>query len=174
MSRNPDERSEFRDLPLHAPLVRRSAHVDCVLRGYAPHDEDAAIALWQRTWQAAYPQIDFAERLAWWRERWRSELVASAEIMVAQSECAIVGFVTVEPRSLYLDQLVVAPEHWGSGVGGALLDRAKRLSPSGLDLDVNTDNARALRFYQKHGFSIGGTGVNPISGNAVHRMSWRP
>jgi len=94
--------------------------------------------------------------------------------VVAQSECAIVGFVTVEPRSLYLDQLVVAPEHWGSGVGGALLDRAKRLSPSGLDLDVNTDNARALRFYQKHGFSIGGTGVNPISGNAVHRMSWRP
>lgn len=175
MSRDPDERSEVRDLPHRAsPPAHRCAHVNCVLRRYAPHDEDAAIALWQRTWQAAYPQIDFAERLAWWRKRWRDELVPSAEIVIAQSGTALVGFVTVDRRTLYLDQLVVAPEHWGSGIGAALLDKAKRLSPSGLDLDVNTDNGRALCFYQKHGFSIRGTGVNPISGKAVHGMSWRP
>ena len=144
------------------------------MRRYAPDDEDAAIALWLRTWQAAYPQIDFSERLDWWRTRWRDELLPRAEIVIAQRETAIIGFVTVDPRTLYLDQLVVAPEHWGSDVGGTLLDEAKRLSASGLDLDVNTDNARAVRFYQKHGFSIGGAGVNPVSGNPVHRMSWRP
>ena len=59
----------------------------------------------------------------------------------------MIGFVTVDPRTLYLDQIVVAPEHWGSGVGAALIAEAKRLSPAGLDLDVNTDNARAIRFY---------------------------
>ena len=41
------------------------------LRPYAAADEDAAIALWQRTWQAAYPDIDFAARVEWWRRRWR-------------------------------------------------------------------------------------------------------
>ena len=41
------------------------------LRPYAPADEAAAIELWRRTWQAAYPDIDFAARLGWWRERWR-------------------------------------------------------------------------------------------------------
>jgi putative acetyltransferase len=174
MSRNPDERSEIRNLPRRASPTRRAADVRYVLRRYAPQDEDAANALWLRTWQTAYPQIDFAARLGWWRNRWRNELLPSAEIVIAQRESAIIGFVTVDPRTLYLDQLVVAPEHWGSGVGGALLDEAKRLSPSGLCLDVNIDNARAVRFYQKQGFSITGAGVNPLSGNPVHRMSWQP
>jgi putative acetyltransferase len=144
------------------------------LRRYDARDEDAAIALWLRTWQAAYPQLDFAERLAWWRERWRDELVPAAEIMIAEAGGEIIGFVTVDPRTLYLDQIVVAPEQWGSGVGAALVAEAKRRSPMGLDLDVNIDNARAIRFYAKHGFVISGAGVNPISGKPVHRMRWRP
>lgn len=144
------------------------------LRRYDARDEGAAIALWLRTWQAAYPALDFAERLAWWRARWRDELVPAADIVIAESEHGMLGFVTVDARSLYLDQIVVAPERWRSGVGAALIGEAKRISPRGLDLDVNTDNARALLFYQKHGFSISGAGVNPISGKPVHRMSWRP
>jgi putative acetyltransferase len=144
------------------------------LRRYEPRDEEPAIALWLRTWQAAYPEIDFAARLSWWRERWRSELALGAEIVIAESAGEMIGFVTLGPRTRYLDQIVVAPDHWASGVAGALIGEAKRLSPVGLDLDVNTDNARAIRFYEKHGFSISGAGVNALSGKPVHRMSWRP
>jgi len=86
----------------------------------------------------------------------------------------MIGFVTVDPKTLYLDQLVVAPESWGAGVGEVLIVEAKRISPRGLDLDVNTDNARAIAFYGKHGFAITGAGKNPISGKPIHRMSWRP
>jgi putative acetyltransferase len=131
------------------------------------------VALWLRSWQAAYPALDFAARLDWWRKRWRSELVPSTEIVIAETANAMIGFVTVDPRTLYLDQLVVAPESWGAGVGEALVVEAKRLSPLGLDLDVNTDNARAIAFYGKHGFAITGAGINPISRKPVHRMSWR-
>jgi putative acetyltransferase len=144
------------------------------LRRYDAADEDAAIALWLRTWQAAYPHLDFAARLDWWRRRWRSELAPAAEIVIAEDAGAMIGFVTVEPRTFYLDQLVVAPERWSSGVGAVLIAEAKRLSPAGLDLDVNTDNIRAVRFYQRHKFLISGAGVNPISGKPVHRMNWRP
>jgi putative acetyltransferase len=35
------------------------------LRPYRDEDEEAAISLWQRTWQHAYPAIDFASRVAW-------------------------------------------------------------------------------------------------------------
>jgi putative acetyltransferase len=131
------------------------------------------VALWLRSWQAAYPALDFAARLDWWRKRWRSELVPSTEIVIAETANAMIGFVTVDPRTLYLDQLVVAPESWGAGVGEALVVEAKRLSPLGLDLDVNTDNARAIAFYGKHGFAITGAGINPISRKPVHRISWR-
>jgi putative acetyltransferase len=144
------------------------------LRPYRSADEDAAIALWLRTWQAAYPDLDFAERLDWWRKRWRGELVRTTEIAVAELDGVMIGFVTVDPHTLYLDQLVVAPEHWRSGVGAALIGKAKRISPQGLELHVNTDNARAIGFYLKHGFAISGADVNPISGKPVHRMSWQP
>ena len=144
------------------------------LRRYRQSDEDAAIALWLRAWQAAYPRIDFDKRVDWWRERWRQELVPNTDIVIADGENEIVGFITVDPRTFYLDQIVVAPELWGSDVGTALVAEAKRLSPTGLDLDVNTDNARAIRFYEKQHFSISGAGVNPTSGRPVHRMSWRP
>jgi putative acetyltransferase len=144
------------------------------LRPYSASDEDAAVALWLRSWQAAYPEIDFAARLDWWRERWRNALVPSATIVVAQVDTAVIGFVTVDSRTRYLDQLVVAPEHWRAGVGALLLGEARRLSPDGVDLHVNIDNARAISFYLKHGFAISGADANPISGKPVHRMSWRP
>jgi putative acetyltransferase len=144
------------------------------LRPYHARDEDACIALWLRTWQATYPELDFTSRLDWWRARWRDELVPIAAIVIAESDGTAIGFVTVDPRTRYLDQIVVAPEFWGCGTGGALLAEAKRLSPAGLDLDVNIDNARAIAFYGKCGFAITGAGQNPISGKPVHRMSWRP
>jgi len=83
------------------------------------------------------------------------------------------GFVTVDPASGYLDQIVVAPAFWGSNVAAMLLDEAKRLSPARLDLLVNKDNVRAIAFYEKHGFAMAGEDVNPVSGRPVFRMRWR-
>jgi len=142
------------------------------LRPYRSDDEDAAIALWLGTWQQAYPSIDFAARVTWWRERWRSELAPNAAIMVAEQAGALVGFVTID-ASGYLDQLVVAPDHWGSELGNALVNEAKRLSPDRITLLVNTDNIRAIRFYERNGFAHAGEDVNPTSGRPVLRMEWK-
>lgn len=146
-----------------------------LLRFYRTEDEAALIALWQRTWQQAYPQIDFAQRVEWWRERWRNQLVPKAEIVVAYEidGDALIGFVTIDLEG-YLDQLVVAPEHWGSGAADQLLEEAMRVSPTGISLLVNTDNARAIRFYERWGFVRAGEDVNPTSGRPVVRMAWKP
>jgi putative acetyltransferase len=144
------------------------------LRTYTPADEDAAIELWRRTWQLHYAHIDFSIRVDWWRERWRSQLVPVAAITIAENGKEMVGFVTVDPKTFDLDQFVVAPEAWGGGIAAALMAEAKRLSPSGLDLHVNKDNFRAMRFYEKHGFAISGEAINWRSGAPVHKMSWRP
>jgi len=142
------------------------------LRRYAEADEAAAIELWRRTWQLAYPALDFAARVDWWRERWRNELVPSTVITIAEHDGALLGFVTVDPDSGYLDQIVVAPETWGSALAGSLLDEAKRIAPGRLELLVNQDNTRAIRFYEKHGFAVIGADVNPRSGAPLHRMRW--
>jgi putative acetyltransferase len=143
------------------------------LRPYRAEDEDAAIELWRQTWQQAYPSIDFAARVPWWRERWRNELVPNAAIIVAEQAGVLVGFVTIDAEG-YLDQLVVTPSHWGSKLATALVDEAKRRSPRGVTLLVNKDNARAIRFYERNGFVHAGQDVNPTSGRPVLRMTWRP
>jgi putative acetyltransferase len=142
------------------------------LRPYRVEDEDAAIALWLETWQQAYPGIDFAARLTWWRDRWRSELVPKAAILVAEQEGALIGFVTID-ASGYLDQLVVAPGHWGTELADRLVSEAKRLSPERITLLVNADNARAIRFYQRNGFVHAGEDVNPTSGRPLLKMEWK-
>ena len=144
------------------------------LRPYSSADEDAAIELWRRTWQQHYPHIDFAKRVAWWRERWRKELVPTAAISVAELGGCVAGFVTVDPRTGYLDQIVVAPEAWGSDIASLLMAEARRISPRGLDLKVNADNTRAIRFYEKQGLVDVGEAINEISGAPVRLMRWRP
>jgi putative acetyltransferase len=143
------------------------------LRRYRAEDQDAAIELWRLTWQQSYPAIDFDARVAWWRERWRNELVPNAAIIVAEQANALIGFVTID-GSGYLDQLVVSPDHWGSELADALVDEAKRLSPGGVTLLVNKDNARAIGFYERNGFVHAGEDVNPTSGRPVLKMQWRP
>lgn len=143
------------------------------LRTYRDTDEDAVIELWFRTWQQAYPSIDFSARLDNWRIRWRNELVPSACIVVAEQDTKIIGFVTIDQTG-YLDQLVVDPESWGSELGNALMTEAKAMSPNGITLLVNTDNARAIRFYTRNGFRHTHDDVNPVSGRPVSGMAWKP
>ncbi len=140
------------------------------LRPYRETDEDAAIALWLETWRQTYPSINFDARVDWWRARWRDELVPAAQIVVAEQEGALVGFVTIDGTG-YLDQLVVSPAQWGTDVSRTLVDEAKWLSPEGVTLKVNADNFRAIRFYERNGFVRTGEEVNS-SGRAVLLMAW--
>ncbi|CAN5363088.1 GNAT family N-acetyltransferase [soil metagenome] len=142
-----------------------------MLRPYRATDEAAAIELWFRTWQQTYPSIDFAQRRDNWRLRWRNELVPSARIVVALHTDRMIGLVTIDPGG-YLDQLVVAPEEWGSDLGNALIAKAKGMSPKGITLLVNTDNVRAIRFYERNGFVRTHEDVNPVSGRKVYGMKW--
>ena len=159
---------------LDPPLMPgRAVMTAFTLRPYRAGDEAAAIALWLKTWQHAYPHLDFAARVPWWRERWRNELVPKASIIVAEQAGELTGFVTIDADA-YLDQLVVAPDQWGGKLADALLNEAKRLSPQFITLLVNEDNARAIRFYERTGFVHAGKDVNPTSGRPVLRMEWKP
>ena len=100
------------------------------LRPYRPADEDMAIELWRRTWQLVYPAIDFSTRIEWWRQRWRDELVTRATITVAETNGRMIGFVTVDPRTLELDQMVVASEAWGSDVASCCRSSGSGSAPA--------------------------------------------
>ncbi len=127
--------------------------------------------LWVASWREAMPGIDFSARRAWFYDHLRAlEAAGAATICGFYGEGRLVGFVTIDPASGYLDQLAVAPEAKGAGAAALLLNEARRLSPGRLALDVNQDNLRALRFYEKEGFEKLEAGVNPLSGLKTWRL----
>jgi hypothetical protein len=75
--------------------------------------------------------------------------VPQAQILVAEMDGVMEGFVTVDPKTGYLDQIVVAPEFWGSNVAALLLDAGKRVSPARLDLLVNKGQRPRHRVLRK-------------------------
>lgn len=83
---------------------------------------------------------------AWVRDR----LVRTAEAWVAVDDGRVVAMMVVAPGEL--DQLYVAPDRLGEGIGRRLVDLAKERSPAGLRLWTFQVNERARRFYERNGF----------------------
>ena len=144
------------------------------LRSYRQEDFHDAIGIWMRAWQTAMPEIAFAKRLEWWRHRWQYELVPNNTITIAEVGGKLEGFAVIDPKSGWLDQLAVEPVLWGQGIADVLIEEAKRLSPSLIQLDVNQSNARAFRFYERMGFVRAGAGVNKNSGAPTYLYEWKP
>ena len=144
------------------------------LRAYAEADLPALIDLWVTAWSETGFAIDFTARREWLGDRLRSLRADGAAIVVGLDRGGLPsGFVTINARSGDLDQLCVAPKERGSGLATALLDEAKRRSPGGIMLEVNEQNARARRFYEREGFSVSGQGVNAGSGLPTLKMLWK-
>jgi putative acetyltransferase len=145
-----------------------------VIRPMRAEDLTETLDMWVEAWQAAFPAIDFAARHGWTRDR-IAELERTGSIaLVALLENRIVGAMVLNPDTGYLDQIVVATAWQGRGIGDILLAKARHMAPAGIELHVNQDNARAIRFYEKHGFTTMGEDINPRSGAPIFRMSWRP
>jgi putative acetyltransferase len=129
--------------------------------------------LWMASWREAMPDIDFVARRPWFLDHLRAlEAAGATTICAFDGLNRLLGFVTFDPAKAYLDQLAVAPQAKGTGAAKLLLDEARRLSPDGLVLEVNRDNARALAFYAREGFAKTAEGVNPRSGLKTWRLRW--
>jgi ribosomal protein S18 acetylase RimI-like enzyme len=140
---------------------------------------DHLARLWHDGWQDAHARILPAE-LARHRtfESFRERLAHNlAHTRVSGPLGRAVGFCMVKQAELY--QLYVAPEARGSGLAAALLgDGETRLASSGVAtawLACAIGNERAMRFYEKNGWTSRGPMVNELeTPDGVYRLEvWR-
>ncbi|MDQ0506359.1 GNAT family N-acetyltransferase [Xanthobacter agilis] len=143
------------------------------LHPVTPADRPAMADLWVASWVKTLPEIDFEARRPWLEAHLDTLAAGGALTCAAERDGVVAGFVVIHPGTGYLDQIAVAPAFWGQGAAEALMDEAKRLSPALVALDVNQENPRAVRFYQKMGLAVTGEGENPMSGRRTFRMEWR-
>lgn len=78
---------------------------------------------------------------------------------------AVIGILTIGDDELYA--IYVHPDHWGTGVGRALLERAEAelaKTCTVASLTCMVANTRARRFYARNGWELGDTLVEPHFG----------
>jgi putative acetyltransferase len=141
------------------------------LRPFAPGDLDDIAALWLASWQITLPEIDFAARLPWFRRHLGELMDKGYAVTCAVKAGRVVGFTAVKEGEGHLDQIAVHPDVWGGDVADRLITAAKQRAGT-LILDVNQENPRAVRFYEKHGFRRLKAGANPASGRLTWCYAW--
>jgi ribosomal protein S18 acetylase RimI-like enzyme len=126
---------------------------------------DHLARLWDEVWHESHaplmpPELTRLRTLESFRERLQAAL---PDIYVAGPRGAAIGFCVLKGGELY--QLFVSPEARGSGVAAALIaDAEARLARRGVEtawLACAVGNERAARFYEKSGWRLAGTVVNP-------------
>jgi putative acetyltransferase len=152
-----------------------TAHASLNLRLRVDDDWPFILDVWVASWRATYPEINFEERRDWLLRRIRElEATGAVTLCLVDAQSTHRGFVVINPADGWLDQICVAPDRFGAGLGASLLSAARNVSPRLIRLDVNADNARAIRFYERVGFSRIGRGANTLSGRETIVMEWRP
>ena len=97
------------------------------------------------------------------RAFFRDVVATSCELWVAERDARILVVLAMQDDTV--DRLYVDTPAQGKGVGAALLDRAKALSPEGLRLVTLQRNEQARRFYERRGFAAYDHGRSPAPEN---------
>ncbi|MCG8547309.1 MAG: GNAT family N-acetyltransferase [Alphaproteobacteria bacterium] len=147
---------------------------DLIIRSYRADDLTATVDLWHRSWAATFPDVQHKLPRDQWDVRFVEKIIPANEIWIAERGARIAGFLAVDPGTGHLDQLFIEPTDQNRGVGSALMEKAKALSPDGLHLRVLRANTVAIRFYERHGFAFATSGISPYNKMPMHEYVWTP
>jgi GNAT superfamily N-acetyltransferase len=124
---------------------------ETLLRPANADDAEALAAIHRAARRAAMPYLPELHGEAEDCDWMANTVLPNAAVWVAEADGRPVGYLALTGSRL--DQLYVAPDHQGRGVGSQLLDKAKALSPGGLRLQAFQKNRRARAFYEARGFT---------------------
>jgi ribosomal protein S18 acetylase RimI-like enzyme len=135
-------------------------------------DFDALARLWLESWQSTGLAVARFATEEGNRKRISFEAVNGWEVTVAVAGQRIVGFLAIKPAVSVLDQLFIASDMKGKGIGKTLLERAKAEMPNGFSLRTAVENSAACAFYERSGLACVRTETHPTLGHAIFIYRW--
>ena len=146
------------------------------IRRARPEDLEAAVGVWERArWDAKQPRMrarmDYSHTNN--LEHFRGVVMRENDVWLAVEGDEVVGLLALGEREV--SQLHVEPRRQRRGIGTALLDHAKALSPEGLTIATFQENHQARAFYEHCGFRAVHFGVSPPPESEPDvRYAWGP
>ena len=133
-----------------------------LLREYRPEDFDAVTVLWRISREKSLPQFFNNEQSHFFYEDqdyFRHDILVENDVWVVEYEKRPIAFLAI--REDFIDHLYVHPDYQNRGIGKALLDHARQLSPDHLWLYTLQVNVKACAFYERQGFVAEKFGFSP-------------
>ena len=139
-----------------------------VIRRMEARDLEAVASMWLASNLEAHSFIP-AE---YWRGNYEAvkAALAQAEVYVYEDAAGVLGFVGLSGD--YVEGIFVASHARSHGIGRQLLDHVKATRRC-LELNVYAKNRRAVEFYQREGFELKGSGVDPHTREEDFLFFWR-
>ena len=156
-----------RKVKLCPPHARIKGEIS-VIRRMEARDLEAVASIWLASNLEAHSFIP-AE---YWRGNYEAvkAALAQAEVYVYEDAAGVLGFVGLSGD--YVEGIFVASDARSHGIGKQLLDHVKATHRC-LELNVYAKNRRAVEFYQREGFELKGSGVDPHTREEVFLFFWR-
>jgi len=131
------------------------------IRDYRPEDFDAVTILWRIARAKSLPAFQRAQGPFFSEDQdyFRNHILKENKLWVAEMDRRVVAFMAM--RNEFIDQLYVHPGYQNRGIGKALLDCARQLSPEHLWLYTLQINLSARVFYENNGFIAEKFGISP-------------
>lgn len=137
-------------------------------------DRQAIAETWLRSWAStrlAQEQRETRPTTGTLRDRLDAEMASKWSVLIAERDGAVLGFLALDLEGAVLDQLFIAPEHQGQGIGRALLAHAINAMPNGFTLRTAAEN-EATRFYDRAGLQRVRMMVHPTTGHRLVQYRW--
>jgi ribosomal protein S18 acetylase RimI-like enzyme len=140
----------------------------------ARSDEYEQIArVWMDSWVSTGLEDASDAVLARLRARVTTEAEKGWNLYVADDNGKLAAMLALHLPDHYLDQLFVAPEYQGSGLGRRLLAFTRQQMPDEIWLRCVRENEKAWRWYEREGFMFEKEELEPKIGFMMKYYRWR-
>jgi GNAT superfamily N-acetyltransferase len=144
-----------------------------VIRPALPHEYDEVARVWMESWVSTGLAEASNFLLANLRARVRKEIEDGWSLYVADDGGIFAAMLALHLPKKYLDQLFVAPEYQGQGIGRQLLAFTREQLPNEIWLRCVRENEKAWRWYEREGFVHEKEEIASATGFMMKYYRWR-
>jgi GNAT superfamily N-acetyltransferase len=143
------------------------------IRPARPEEFDAIARVWMDSWVSTGLAEASNFLLAQLRARISLEVESGWSLYVAEDGGVLAAMLAIHLPKQYLDQLFVAPEYQGEGLGRTLLAFTRQHLPHEIELRCVRENEKAWRWYEREGFVFEREAVEPAVGFVMKYYRWK-